>query len=297
MTLQFWKHSPRRKTLKLVSIASCLLASTLLGQSSVWKVSQGANTLYLGGTCHLLRPSDYPLPAEFARAYEAADALVFEVDPSELQAPAFAMQMMSASRYQDGRTLKSVLNEATYQALALECQSANMPIEMIQSMKPNMAVMILTLQKLMQAGVSQEGVDAHYAKMAKRDGKPIGSLETAQFQLDLITSLGDGIENEFVNYSLKDLGKISALFDEIITSWRSGDLPAISRLFIEDMANYPDIYDTMLKERNERWLPQIEAMLSSAPSELVLVGVAHMAGKDGLIQMLQRQGYTITQLN
>jgi uncharacterized protein YbaP (TraB family) len=297
MTQRLRKHGPLKKALKVALITLGLLSSDAFAESSVWKVSRGAHTLYLGGTCHLLRPGDYPLPSEFEQAYQAADTLVFEVAPDELQDAAFAMQMMAASHYQDGRTLKSVLNEATYQALAQECSMANMPIEMIQGMKPNMAVMILTLQKLMQAGVSQEGVDTHYAEMAKQDSKPIRALETAQFQLNLITTLGEGIENEFVNYSLRDLDKISELFDEIITSWRSGDLTAINRLFIEDMAAYPDIYNTMLKERNKRWLPQIESMLSSAPSELVLVGVAHMAGKDGLIQMLVQQGYTVTQLD
>jgi len=53
----------------------------------------------------------------------------------------------------------------------------------------------------------------------------------------------------------------------------------------------------MLKDRNARWLPQIEAMLETEPTELVLVGLAHMAGSDGLIKLLTAKSYTVTQLN
>ena len=37
--------------------------------ASIWLVRSGDNVIYLGGTVHLLRPSDYPLPDEFDEAY------------------------------------------------------------------------------------------------------------------------------------------------------------------------------------------------------------------------------------
>jgi uncharacterized protein YbaP (TraB family) len=286
------------KTLKCIAYACCsIIGVSLSAQSSVWKVTKGEHSVYLGGTCHILRTNDYPLPTEFDAAYEAADSLVFEVDPDELQDPAFAMKLMAESVYKDGRTLKSVLNDEAYSALVEECRKANMPIEMIQSMKPGMAVMLLTIQELMKAGVSQEGVDLHYGKQAKADGKTVASLESTDFQLQLITSLGEGLESELVLYTLNDLHQINDLFDEMIVAWRSGNLDTINQLFVEDMEAAPGIYDTLLKDRNARWLPQIETMLKTAPIELVLVGVGHMAGEDGLIQMLQAKGYAVTQVN
>jgi len=278
------------------AILAPLLLGSLSAQSSVWKVSKGAHTAYLGGTCHILKPSDYPLPTEFDAAYEAADSLVFEVEPDALQDPAFAMQLIAGSVYKDGRTLKSVLSDEAYTALAEECRKTNMPIETIQNMKPGMAVMMLTLQELMKAGVSQEGVDLYYGNLAKADSKPIAALETAEFQLQLITTLGDGVESELVLYGLQDLSQISELFDEIIAAWRSGDLNTINHLFVEDMAAFPEIYEGMLKDRNARWLPQIEAMLTTEPTEFILVGVGHMPGKDGLIQLLEGKGYVVSQV-
>ncbi len=268
--------------------------STLSAQSSVWKVSDGVHTVYLGGTCHMLRAGDFPLPAEFHQAYAAADSLVFEVDPAAMNDPTFAIRLMREGSYSDGRTLESVLSVEAYSALADQCRKSGLPIEMLQKFKPGMAVLMITVNDLMKAGVSQEGVDMHFAKQAKADGKTIAALETIDFQLDLITSLGDGIENEIVLYSLQDLNQLSKLFDKMITAWRIGDVDTINQLFVADMAEYPEIYNIMLKDRNERWLPQIEAMLQSEPVEFVLVGVAHIPGKHGLMALLEAKGYNVT---
>lgn len=272
------------------------MTAGLSAQTSVWEVSNGTHSVYLGGTCHMLKASDFPLPEPFDQAYAAADSLVMEVDPAAVNDPAFALRMMQKGSYRDGRTLQSVLSAEAYTALAEQCKKSGMPIEMLNKFKPSMAVLMLTVNELMKAGVTQEGVDMHFAKRAHTDGKEIASLETADFQLDLITSLGEGIENEMVLYGLQDLDQLSALFDEMIIAWRSGDLDTINSLFVEDMAQYPEIYDSMLKDRNARWLPQIEAMLQSEPIEYVLVGVAHIPGKDGLITLLEAKGYSVTEL-
>jgi uncharacterized protein YbaP (TraB family) len=273
-----------------------LLSTNLSAQSSVWKVTGSGNTVYLGGTCHLLRASDFPLPAEFDHAYDRADELVFEIDPAEMETPDFAARLMAESVYRDGRTLKTVLSEEAYQALAAQGVQSNLPIEVLQNTKPGMAVMMITIQEMTKAGITQEGVDFFYARKAKRDGKPIGSLETVDFQLDLITNLGDGVESEFVLYSLKDLEQIELLFDETILAWRKGELGTIERLFTEDMQAFPKIYDLVLKDRNERWVPQIAEMLQSEPTEFVLVGVGHMGGEHGLLPLLAEAGYTVEQV-
>ncbi|MGB0415323.1 MAG: TraB/GumN family protein [Coraliomargarita sp.] len=275
-----------------LSIAS----SALCAQSSVWKISKADQSVYLGGTCHILRKSDYPLPAEFDQAYAAADTLVFEVDPTALDDPAFASQLMRAAAYTDGRSLQTVLNEEAYKALAEHGAKANLPIGVLNGMKPGMALMMLTLQELTQQGVHQEGVDIHYSKRAAADGKGIQALETAEFQIEILATMGEGYESEFVLYGLKDLDQIGTYFDILIAAWREGDLGTLNKLFIEDMMEYPQLYQDLLVLRNLRWLPQIETMLKTPETELVLVGVGHAVGQDGLIKLLEAKGYSVEQV-
>lgn len=131
-----------------ILLLSSLLLQSLAAQSSVWKVTDGNNAVYLGGTCHILRPTDFPLPGEFDLAYAQADSLVFEIDPSAVESPEFATRLMAESVYRDGRTLKTVLTEEAYAALAAQGTQSNLPIEILQNTKPGMAVMMITIQEL-----------------------------------------------------------------------------------------------------------------------------------------------------
>jgi uncharacterized protein YbaP (TraB family) len=154
-------------------------------------------------------------------------------------------------------------------------------------------MMMLMMQKLSKAGVSQQGVDMHYHALGLKDNKPVRSLETPEFQIDLITTMGDGMEDELVRYGLEDLAHVEALFDQLIGAWRAGDLAEIEALFISDMQNYSELYAAILADRNLRWIPQINAFLKSPEIEFVLVGVAHAAGEDGILKLLRDQGYSV----
>lgn len=283
--------------IKVAYFLLALIPAFLSAQSSVWKVCKGDQTLYIGGTCHVLRNSDYPLPAEFDQAYAAADTLVFEVDPAKLQDPAFARQLLAKSTYTDGRSLKSVLSAEAYAALEAQGKKSGLPIEILNGIKPAVALTMLTIQELAKIGVSEQGVDQHYHNRAVKDGKSVKDLETVAFQIELIAALGDGIENELVLYSLQDLDQISVLFDELILTWEQGDMPALEKLFITDIAQYPELYAKLLVDRNARWLPQLEAFLATPETEFVLVGVAHVAGPDGLLALLREKGHTVNQVN
>ena len=284
------------KSLPALLVLLALLPASLLAQSSVWKISKGDQSIYLGGTCHLLRKSDYPLPAEFDLAYAAADTLVFEIDPAAAADPSFGMQLLGAATYTDGRSLKSVLSEEAYNALAKQGAESNLPIQVLNSMKPGMAVMMVTLQELAKLGVTEEGVDIHYAKRAGKDNKPILALETPEFQINLLVNMGEGYETELVLYSLKDLNKLEQFFDELLIAWKAGKMEPLEKLFVDDMKDYPELYKDMLVDRNANWIPQIEAYLKTPETEFVLVGVGHAAGEDGLLNLLEQKGYTVEQV-
>ena len=190
-----------------------------------------------------------------------------------------------------------MLSDKAYLALEAQGKKSGIPIEVLNGIKPSMALMMLTLQELTKIGVSQEGVDIHYHNAGLRDGKSIKALETANFQIKLLTTLGEGIESEFVLFGLKDLDQVQSQFDELIDAWKKGDMVALEKLFIADIAEYPELYAKMLVNRNHSWIAQIQAFLQTPAIELVLVGVAHAAGEDGLLHLLGQQGYSIEQLN
>lgn len=276
--------------------ALSLFCSGLLAQTSVWKVTKDDAAIYIGGTCHILRAKDFPLPREFDLAYSKSDSLILEIDPAVAEDPQFAAMLMQKAMYTDGRTLKSVLSEEAYSKLAAYAKESGTPLELFNGMKPGMVVMMVVMQELAKVGVSLEGVDMHYAKRAKKDGKTIGELETAESQLDILLESAEGKESEFVLYSLKDLDQLETMFDQLITIWRKGDLEGLDRIFLKEIKAYPEIYEEFLVQRNRNWIPKIEAMFKTPETEFVLFGVGHAPGENGVLAMLKERGYRIEQV-
>jgi hypothetical protein len=44
-------------------------------------------------------------------------------------------------------------------------------------------------------------------------------------------------------------------------------------------------------DRNRRWLPRIVQLLNGDDNYLVVVGALHLIGHDGMVELLQRQGF------
>ena len=281
---------------KIVSILIFLLPCILPAQSSVWKITKDDHSLYIGGTCHLLRPSDFPLPVEFEVAYTASETLVFEMNPATANTHGFALKLLNKAKYNDSRSLKSVLSKQTYAALNEQCVRNGLSMETLDKMKPFMVIMTLLLQELSALGISEEGVDLFFYKRALNDKKQIHSLETPDFQIDLITSIDEGIEDQIVSYGLKDINKIQKRFDELIYAWRTGKIESLEENFIDQIKNYPTLYSRILVTRNLEWAKSVKRYLDDSKVEFILVGVAHLAGEKGLLTLLKEEGYAVEQL-
>jgi uncharacterized protein YbaP (TraB family) len=274
-----------------------LSISPAIADTSVWSVRSGDNVIYLGGTVHLLRPGDYPLPDEFEEAYQASSELYFETDIAAMGDLSVQAQMLQQLTYSDERSLRTVLSDEAYTALSAYTQTAGLPIVMLEKFKPGLLISTLQILVFQSMGFTPQGVDAFFHTRAVADGKAEGQLETVQEQIGFIAAMGEGNDSEFILLSLKDLTETGNVIDGMIGAWRSGDAQGLSELFVEDMkVEAPALYDTLLLERNLKWIPRINRMLQDADTEFVLVGAAHIVGENGLLDLLSQEGYEINQL-
>lgn len=281
----------------LAVLLLCLSGSQCLAQSSVWLATNGDSKVYLGGTIHMLRASDFPLPSEFDVAYAAADSLYFETDIDAMNNPATQLGLLQQVMYSDGRTLETVLNQEAYAVLSDYTATLGLPMMLLQNMKPGMLVSTLELLEFQKLGFTPQGVDVTFHERAKSDGKAIGSFETVQEQIGFLADMGEGEESEFILLSLRDMEKIETDIESMIRIWRNGDADSLMDLFVDDMKeSTPAVFQMMLRDRNNNWLPEIESMLNDQGTEFILVGVAHLIGQDGLVQQLQSRGYQVEQL-
>ena len=281
-----------------VFLALSLLSASLFAASPVWRIDHGDKHLFLAGTIHVLRASDFPLPAALDKAYARSQALVFETDIAETQSPAFNQQLLQALTLPDGKTLDQVLSASTMKRLQQYARENAFNLAALTHFKPSMIAMTLTLNELARLGVSETGVDAFYFSRARQDHKPTLGLETAQQQLQFLVDMGEGVEDEMILQTLDEIDSLHSEFPKMIEGWKRGDKAQMEKLFVQPMRDQFDpVYQQLLVKRNQAWMPQIKVLLETTDTEMVLVGSAHLLGPDGLLVQLEKAGYKITQLD
>lgn len=283
-----------------ISHSLCLLlltATTAWAQSPVWEIEKNDRLMFIGGTIHLLMPQDYPLPQAFETAYQRSTAVIFETDLERLQSPEFQHYMLQQLSYGEGRNLQQVVSTDTYAALVEFFGAHDVPMASIDNFKPGMVVMMMTMIELQRIGVVGVGVEEHFSRRLAEDRKTKGHLESVEQQIEFIANLGVGNEDAILAYNLADLEKLPELWRSMTGAWRGGNLAMLEELAGSSLRQeFPEIYQTMVVDRNSTWIPQIEALANTQQVEFVLVGAMHLVGDEGLLAELARRGYRVRQL-
>lgn len=266
-------------------------------QSSVWVVKGGKTAVYLAGSCHVLRASDHPLPSPYETAYADSRQIVFEAPPGDLEAAEYLQKLMTIAMYPDGSTLKQNVAPAIYAKAEKFCRERGYPFDQYQLFRPWMLSLMLTMQELSRLGVEAAyGVDHFFYQKAQKDGKSIIGLETADEQLRFLNAMDVGMGNDQVSETVDDLKQLDTKIADILNAWRKGDEAGIEAFNLHELKNYPQLYAMLIVDRNKQWVKKVERMLAGNTSTMVIVGVAHLAGTDSVIDLLRQRGYKVIQL-
>jgi uncharacterized protein len=264
--------------------------------SSVWKISKDGKSLFLGGSVHILRNEDFPLPKAFDIAFEQSSMLILEANVDEMEEEWIMQYLMTQLFLPDNQTLNSVLNPETYVILQAKCKQYGIPMDSISKLKPSIIVNMLSALEMQKLGFAQEGVDLHYLKKAKKINRPLGFLESVEVQIDMLVNMGDGYEDDFVRYSLHDMNSTEIGLEDIVAEWRKGKASSTEISVLEMRKQWPILYKTLLSDRNSAWMPKIINYLATETPEFIIVGLAHLHGPDGLLKQLADSGCTVEQL-
>lgn len=282
----------------IISLAICTILTTSgLCETSVWVAKTDSSVMYIGGTIHILRETDRPFPPEFDRAYNASEILIFETDITQMNTVETQQAVMAKAMYTDGRSLDKVLSPEVYKKLDECCAENGLSLASMNRLKPSLIMITLLGLELKKMGADQEGIDAFYHNKAIADKKTIKGLESVDEQVQMITTLGDGNETAFVLYGIDEMETIEEEFEKMLTAWKTGDEATLNDLFIKEIKQlFPEVFKSIMVDRNMAWLPQIEQYLNTPKTEFVLVGTAHLIGEEGVITQIKKLGYEVEKL-
>lgn len=262
-------------------------------ETSLFEVTKGDQKLYLGGTIHLLRNGDFPLPDEFEQAYEKSQKLVLETDLQKASAPEFGQKLAQSMMYTDGNNLSKALSPDVWKDLQAYADQRKFPLGQVSMFKPMFVGIVLTVTEAQRLGMGQ-GVDAYFDRKARLSNKPLGELESGDDLVVSMKKVADIDADLAIRSTLRDLNKMESMMGIMVKHWREGNMKALDKELAGSMREEaPAVYDALVVDRNQQWLPKIKEMLTTDEVELVLVGSLHLTGKDGLLAELKDQGYKV----
>jgi uncharacterized protein YbaP (TraB family) len=266
-------------------------------QALLWKVSDVDNSVYLLGSFHLLKADDYPLPKEVDAAFDDAESLLFEVDPREMTAPETMATIQKYAAYDAGRSLSTVLPKSTHDKLGNLMSASGGSVQALEQSEPWMVSLSLVLGITNAMGFKAElGMDRHLMARAAEAGKPAAGLETIEDQMQAMDSVSHAEQAQGLQEFLDDPKKAIQQLQDLHGWWRSGDVAKLDSEMRAEMAQKtPESYRLLDVDRNDAWLPKVEARLQGSKSDdtLVVVGTLHLLGEDGLVEKLRAKGYAV----
>ena len=273
----------------------------------LWKVSDGDNAVYLLGSFHLLRASDYPLSPDVDKAFQRATAVVFEIAPEEMDSPALGLQMGQAAMRTDGTQLDSELPATTRARLAAwlaahgdALQKTGVPPQMLQMFEPWFVGLTVSMIDMANIGLDPRlGLDRHFAEAAKAAGKATAGLETGAQQIAFLDGMDHDEQLQFLQESLEESGASRDELERLHAAWRRGDVRTLWDGMAADMKRqYPKLYQHIDVDRNDAWVPKIAQRLAAPGHDdtLVVVGALHLLGSDGVVEKLRAKGYTVERI-
>ncbi len=261
----------------------------------------GRPVSYLLGTIHVGK-LNATLPADYRRTLNRVSQLVVETDESSMSAAdtVHMLRMMA-----DKRPLKQSLGNARMRRLQNVLATGQEPADFsLDSQIKPWAFWLLTQSTFNPKGYSYEyGIDNLLIQRAKKLNKPVIALEGAE-QLSYFVHLPeDAIIRSFdalEKHHKAFLNDIISLEDDYRhqrakKTWAKIANPAHQLRFLprRDHPLWHELmYDTLLTQRNQIWLPKLIEILPHKPT-LIAVGAAHLFGEQGLIVRLRQVGYQV----
>lgn len=275
--------------ISLLTLLTSFSFSQKLENSLLWKISGNGlkSDSYLYGTIHIT--CDASLDENTIKALDKTQQLYLELDMDD---KSMQMQMMKYMMMKDGTKLSTLLNEDDFRAVDdFLKKHMSMSAKMFDGFKP---FIVSTMLYPKMIDCSFQSVESELMRVTKEQNEEIYGLESIGDQLQVFDKIPyEDQVNELLKTAKSDLSKEKAEMKKIMDIYQTKDIEKILEAMDEsDNQISADNKDVLLVNRNKNWIPVIEKVIKSTPT-FFGVGAAHLAGDDGVIKLLRKQGYKV----
>jgi uncharacterized protein YbaP (TraB family) len=270
-------------------------AGAALAETPVWVVKDKDSEVVLFGSIHVLPPGLDWAPPVLDRALRAADDIWFElpIDPkSEAETASLATQVGVLPP--DG-SLFRLLKPQDAALLNKVAAAADVSPALLDRLQPWLAEIALAGGAYRKVGAdAANGVE----KIIGDKATPRAKRKAFETPAEQIALLSGGTQDEQIASLLETMHEMDEQPDEFTTlvrAWLNGDIAALDQEALAPIRkSSPALFQRLVSERNARWAKVLDARLKGHGRTVVVVGIGHLIGPDGVPARLRALGYSVT---
>ena len=264
---------------------------------ALWSVSDADTTVYLFGTIHLLPQNYHWRTPGLEKAVDSSQELMVETIVDEKNPQALVSTLMQLALSPGLPPIAERVPVAKRAALDAAIAKSGVPRAAYDRMDTWAAAFMLLGNQFRAMGLKNgEGVEPVLKSAFKKEGKPVGELETNAEQLGFFDTLPEKAQRALLQGAIDTPADTKTQFDGMLSAWKRGDVNAIARTFNHDRASSPELREALLKRRNANWTRWIEQRMQKPGSVMIAVGAGHLAGRDSVVDLLQRNGLHVRRI-
>jgi hypothetical protein len=285
--------SPASKYLGHVAVAQTARAG--FDKGLLWRVEKpGAAPSYLFGTVHLADERVTTLPHAVKQQLDAAQSFTMEIALDPSNTAALAARMV----YNDGRDLPMVAGADLFGEVVPLLVGKGVPQELARLFKPWAVMLMLVMPQQRPEDV----LDVMLHRIASGQGKSLHYLETVDEQVAALEGMPESDQVALLMHAVATQHALPAMTGKLLEAYLQRDLGLIWRINEASVEDRPELkvlkevfVRRLLLDRNTRMVERMQPQLR-AGNAFVAVGALHLYGEQGILGLLQRDGYRVSQV-
>ncbi len=271
------------------------------GQGRIWQVDlPGLEPSYIFGTIHISDPRVFDLPAAAEAAFADASIVAFEAEHND---EVDEQEVKSFFELPPDQTLKQVVGPATYRQLNNLSFFRFYRVERLDRLQPWVVWMLIGDREItvdLRQDPNKPILDDWLQERARNDGKEVVLLETPEEQLNVFAGMPLEDQASMLRSSIDNYGGPRTRVERV-NLYLEGDLAiryALWQRFLGHMD--PDVaqrFHNRIGSNRNRIMTERLMPVFARGSTFVAVGAMHLPGEDGMLRLLERQGFTVTRLH
>ena len=279
----------------LVVLAFWAFAGAAAAEPPVWVVKDKDSEIVLFGSIHVLPPGLPWTPPVLEKALKSADDVWFElpIDP-QTEAETATLATQSGVLPPEG-SLFRLLSPEDSALMSKVAAAYNVSPVLLDRLQPWLAEIALSGGEYRRVGAdANDGVEKTIAAMAAPRAKR-EAFETPAEQIALLSSGSMAEQIASLRETLKEMDEKPDEYRTLLNAWMTGDIKVLDEEAIKPLRDAsPALFRRLVLDRNARWTQILDARMKGHGRTVVIVGIGHLIGPDGVPARLRALGYSVT---